>query len=72
MLLGLSIQKIFMPSVANTLEQIWLTIKLLKRINLLESVTSRNGNKIPVALLKEFDEAIVSQAYTVFEIIDEQ
>ena len=33
-------------------------------------VTSRNGDKISVALLEEYDKAIVSQAYTVFEVID--
>lgn len=31
----------------------------------------RRDGKIPVALLSEYDEAIISQAYPVFEIIDE-
>jgi hypothetical protein len=33
-------------------------------------VTSRNGEKITVALLKEADEAILSPAYQVFEVKD--
>ena len=33
-------------------------------------VTSRNGEKITVALLEDCDEAIISQAYTVFEVMD--
>ena len=33
-------------------------------------VTSRNGEKITVALLEDCDEAIISQAYTVFEVVD--
>jgi type I restriction enzyme S subunit len=35
-------------------------------------VTSRNGDKVSIALLNGFDEAIISQAYTVFEIIDHE
>ena len=31
----------------------------------------RRDGKMPVALLSEYDEAIISQAYPVFEIIDE-
>ncbi len=33
-------------------------------------VTSRNGDKISIALLSDYEEAIISQAYTVFEIND--
>ena len=33
-------------------------------------VTSRNGDKVSIALLEDYDKAIVSQAYTIFEIID--
>jgi type I restriction enzyme S subunit len=31
----------------------------------------RRDGKMPVALLKDFDEAIISQAYPIFEVIDE-
>lgn len=34
-------------------------------------VTSRNGEKITVALLKDNEKAILSPAYTVIEVIDE-
>jgi type I restriction enzyme, S subunit len=33
-------------------------------------VTSRNGDKVSIALQDEYEEAIVSQANTVFEISD--
>ena len=32
----------------------------------------RRDKKIPVALLRDFDEAIISQAYPVFEVINEE
>jgi len=70
-LLGVSIQKILMPSIANTVGTNMSTYKIIKRNQFAYGpVTSRNGNKISVALLEEFDEAIVSQAYIVFEIIN--
>ncbi|MBT3384188.1 MAG: restriction endonuclease subunit S [Prolixibacteraceae bacterium] len=70
-LLGVSIKKILMPSIANTVGTDMSTYKIIKRNQFAYGpVTSRNGNKISVALLEEFDKAIVSQAYVVFEIID--
>lgn len=70
-LLGVSIQKILMPSIANTVGTNMATYKIIKKNQFAYGpVTSRNGNKISVALLEEFDEAIVSQAYVVFEIIN--
>ena len=70
-LLGVSIQKILMPSIANTVGTNMKTYKTIKRNQFAYGpVTSRNGNKISIALLQEFEEAIISQAYTVFEIID--
>jgi type I restriction enzyme S subunit len=33
-------------------------------------VTSRNGDKITIALFKNFDKALISQAYIPFEVID--
>jgi type I restriction enzyme S subunit len=32
----------------------------------------RRDGKMPVALLKNYDEAIISQAYPVFEVVDEK
>ncbi len=71
-LLGVSIRKVLMPSIANTVGTNMKTYKIIKRNHFAYGpVTSRNGDKISVALLEEFDEAIVSQAYTVFEVLDE-
>lgn len=71
-LLGVSINKLLMPSIANTVGTNMKTYKIIKKNQFAYGpVTSRNGDKISVALLQEFDEAILSQAYTVFEVIDE-
>jgi len=70
-LLGVSIQKILMPSIANTVGTNMKTYKIIKKNQFAYGpVTSRNGDKISIALLHDFDKAIISQAYTVFEIID--
>jgi type I restriction enzyme S subunit len=70
-LLGVSIRKVLMPSIANTIGTNMKTYKIIKKHQFAYGpVTSRNGDKISIALLEEYDEAIVSQAYTVFEIID--
>lgn len=70
-LLGVSIQKVLMPSIANTIGTNMTTYKIIKRNQFAYGpVTSRNGDKISIALLEEHDKAIVSQMYTVFEIID--
>lgn len=70
-LLGVSIQKELMPSIANTIGTNMKTYKILKRNQFAYGpVTSRNGDKISIALLEDFDEVIVSQAYTAFEITD--
>ncbi|NLN24962.1 MAG: restriction endonuclease subunit S [Bacteroidetes bacterium] len=70
-LLGVSIQKILMPSIANTVGTNMKTYKIIKKNQFAYGpVTSRNGDKISIALLQEFDEAIISQAYTVFEVVD--
>ncbi|MDQ0246491.1 type I restriction enzyme S subunit [Bacillus fengqiuensis] len=71
-LLGVSIQKEFIPSIANTIGTNMSTYKLIKKNQFAYGpVTSRNGDKISVALLGDYEEAIISQAYTSFEIIDE-
>jgi len=71
-LLGVSIKKELMPSIANTVGTNMKTYKILRKNQFAYGpVTSRNGNKISVALLDKYDKAIVSQAYTVFEVIDE-
>ncbi|AYN67465.1 restriction endonuclease subunit S [Euzebyella marina] len=70
-LLGVSIQKILMPSIANTVGTNMKTYKIIEKNQFAYGpVTSRNGDKISIALLQDYDEAIISQAYTVFEVID--
>jgi type I restriction enzyme S subunit len=72
-LLGVSIRKVLMPSIANTFGTNMKTYKIIKKHQFAYGpVTSRNGDKISIALLEEYDEAIVSQAYTVFEIVDSE
>ncbi|MFT5666090.1 MAG: type I restriction enzyme S subunit [Vicingaceae bacterium] len=72
-LLGVSIRKILMPSIANTIGTNMKTYKIIKQNQFAYGpVTSRNGDKISIALLEEHETAIVSQAYTVFEVKDEQ
>lgn len=71
LLLGVSITKRLIPSIANTVGTDMSTYKIIERGQFAYGpVTSRNGNKISVALLDEADKAIVSQAYVVFKIID--
>jgi type I restriction enzyme S subunit len=70
-LLGVSIRKVLIPSIANIIGTDMSTYKIIQKNQFAYGpVTSRNGDKISVALLEEYDEAIVSQAYTVFEVID--
>lgn len=70
-LLGVSVQKVFIPSIANTVGTDFSKYKKVK-FNQFTYIpdTSRRGDKIGIAMLSEYDEALVSQAYTVFEIID--
>ena len=70
-LLGVSISKEFMPSIANTIGTDMSTYKIVKRRQFAYGpVTSRNGDKVSIALLDGYNDAIISQAYTVFEVID--
>lgn len=70
-LLGLSIEKQFIPSIANTIGTDMAGYKVVRRRQFAYvPVTSRNGEKITIALLDDCDEAIISQAYAVFEVVD--
>ena len=72
-LLGVSISKEFIPSIANTIGTDMSTYKIVIRGQFAYGpVTSRNGDKVSIALLNGYDKAIISQAYTVFEIIDHE
>lgn len=72
-LLGVSISKEFMPSIANTIGTDMSAYKIVQRGQFAYGpVTSRNGDKVSIALLDGYEDAIISQAYTVFEIIDRE
>ena len=71
-LLGLSIEKKFIPSIANTIGTDMSAYKIVQPSQFAYvPVTSRNGEKITVALYDGVRAAIISQAYTIFEIIDQ-
>lgn len=68
---GLSIEKCFIESIANTIGTDFRPYKIVKKGQFAYGpVTSRNGDKITIALLKELDVCIISSSYSVFEIID--
>lgn len=69
-LLGVSISKSFIESIANTVGTDFSNYKVVHKGQFAYGpVTSRNGEKISVALLEE-DECIISSSYIVFEIVD--
>ena len=71
-LLGVSVQKTFIPSIANTVGTDFTKYKVVKKGQFTYIPdTSRQGDKIGIALLTDYDEGLVSNVYTVFEIIDE-
>lgn len=70
-LVGLSIQKKFIPSIANTIGTDMSTYRIIERNQFAYGpVTSRNGDKITIALFDDFDKALISQAYIPFEVKD--
>jgi len=72
-LLGLTIDKKFIPSVANTIGTNMKRYKIIRRNQFACSTMQvRRDGKMPIAILKDYDEAIISQAYPVFKVIDEQ
>lgn len=71
-LLGLSITKQFIPSIANTIGTDMSNYKVVKPRQFgYVPVTSRNGDKITIALYNGKEPCIISQAYVVFEVKDE-
>jgi type I restriction enzyme, S subunit len=72
LLLGVSITKKFIPSIANTIGTDMSKYKIVRQDQFgYGPITSRNGDKISVALLTE-DQCIISTSYRVFEIIDKE
>ncbi len=73
LLLGLSISKQFIPSVANIIGTDMENYKIIRKNQFACSTMQvRRDKKMPVALLQEVDEAIISQAYPIFEVKDEK
>ena len=71
-LFGVSVQKMFIPSIANTIGTDFTKYKVVKRGQFTYIPdTSRRGDKIGIALLIDYDEGLVSNIYTVFEVKDE-
>ena len=71
-LLGVSIEKKFIESIANTIGTDMSVYKIVKQGQFAYGpVTSRNGDKVSIALLEE-EKCIISSSYTVFEIKDTQ
>ncbi len=72
LLLGVSVSKRFIPSIANTIGTDMSRYKIVREKQFAYGpVTSRNSDKVSIALLGE-PECIISTSYTVFEIIDKE
>ena len=70
-LVGLSIQKKFIPSIANTIGTDMSTYRTIYKNQFAYGpVTSRNGDKITIALFNDYEKALISQAYIPFEVRD--
>lgn len=71
-LIGLSIDKCFIPSVANTVGTDLTKYKTICKDQFAVSLMQvSRDSKIPVACQKAFDKAIMSPAYSIFQIKDE-
>ena len=70
-LLGVSIDKCFMPSVANVIGTDLTKYKIIRHDEFAVSLMQvSRDEKIPVACLKDYDIAIMSPAYSVFRVKD--
>lgn len=70
-LMGVSIEKRFIPSIANTIGTDLSPYKIVKPGQFAYGpVTSRNGDKITIALYNGNEDCIISQAYEAFRIKD--
>lgn len=71
-LMGVSIAKRFIPSIANIIGTDLSTYRIVHPGDFAFCpVTSRNGEKITIARYKGVSDCIISQAYTPFRVIDE-
>lgn len=71
-LLGVSIDKCFIKSVANTNGTDLSKYKIIRKNDFAVSLMQvSRDSKIPIARLEEYDEAIMSPAYPIFRVKDE-
>ena len=71
LLLGVNLDKRFIPSVANIIGTDLTKYKVIKKNQFgCKLMSVGRDKKLPISLLKKYDEAIISSAYYVFEIID--
>ena len=71
-LVGLTIDKAFIKSVANTIGTDFSKYKVIRRNQFACSLMQvSRDSRIPIACLKEYDEAIMSPAYSIFRVKDE-
>ncbi len=72
-LIGLSTRKIFIPSISNTIGTDMSTYRIINTNQFAFCpVTSRNSEKITIAIYQENKTAMISQAYDVFKVNDEE
>ena len=72
-LLGVSVEKRFIPSIANTVGTDWHSYKIIRKGQFCYIPdTSRRGEKIGIALLTEKEIGLVSAVYTVFEVVSDK
>ncbi len=70
-LMGLSVSKVFFPTIANLVGTDMKTYKIVYKNQFTYIAdTSRRGDKIAISLNEKFDRMLVSQAYTPFEVKD--
>ena len=68
-LLGVSVEKCFISSIANTVGTEWHNYKIIKKVQFCYIPdTSRRGDKIGIAHLTDREIGLVSAVYTVFEV----
>ena len=72
-LLGVSVEKCFISSIANTVGTDWHNYKIIKKGQFCYIPdTSRRGDKIGIAHLTDREIGLVSAVYTVFEVWNEE
>ena len=68
-LMGLSVSKVFLPTIANLIGTDMKTYKIVYRNQFTYIAdTSRRGDKIAISLNEKFDKMLVSQAYIPFKV----